>query len=80
MDIHARNHVWYIKWVSTILMIITMSMTASNIYPLNIILGLISSIGWTYVGIRWNDRAIIMLNTIAVGIYLIGILSTIENH
>lgn len=78
MDIHARNHVWYIKWVSTILMIITMSMTASNIYPLNIILGLISSVGWTYVGIRWNDRAIIMLNTIAVGIYLIGILSVIR--
>lgn len=55
-----------------------MSMTAANIYPLNIILGLTASVGWTYVGVRWNDRAIIMLNAIAVGIYLIGILSAIK--
>lgn len=75
MDIHARNHVWYIKWISSVLMIITMTMTAANIYPLNIILGLISSIGWTYVSIRWNDRALIILNAIAVGIYLVGTLN-----
>lgn len=75
MDIHERNHVWYVKWISSVLMIITMTMTAANIYPLNIILGLISSIGWTYVSIRWNDRALIILNAIAVGIYLVGTLN-----
>jgi hypothetical protein len=78
VDIHKRDHVWYVKWFSTISMIITMSLTSVNMYPFNIMLGLISSIGWTYVGIRWNDRAIIMLNTIAVGIYLVGTLKVIK--
>lgn len=75
MDIHERNHVWYVKWISSVLMIITMCLTAANIYPHNIILGLVSSIGWTYVSIRWQDRALIILNAIAVGIYLVGTLN-----
>lgn len=78
-DIHEKNHVWYIKWISSILMIITMSLTAVNIYPFNVFLGLISSVGWTYVSIRWNDRALIILNTIAVGIYLVGTLNVIKS-
>lgn len=80
MDIHARNHVWYVKWISSILMIVTMSLTAVNIYPYNVFLGLISSIGWVYVSIRWNDRALIILNTIAVGIYLVGTLSVVKGQ
>ena len=79
VDIHKRDHVWYVKWASSILMIITMSLTAVNIYPYNVFLGLISSIGWTYVSIRWNDRALIILNTIAVGIYLVGTLNVIKS-
>ena len=78
MDIHKINHVWYVKWASSILMIITMSLTSVNIYPFNVYLGLISSMGWTYVSIRWNDRALIILNTIAVGIYLVGTLSYLK--
>ena len=78
VDIHNKNHVWYVKWASSILMIVTMSLTAVNIYPYNVFLGLISSVGWTYVSIRWNDRALIILNTIAVGIYLVGTLSVIK--
>jgi hypothetical protein len=78
-NIHQKNHVWYVKWISSILMIITMSLTAVNIYPFNVFLGLISSIGWTYVSVRWNDRALIILNTIAVGIYLVGTLNVIKS-
>ena len=78
MDIHNKDHVWYVKWASSILMIITMSLTAVNIYPYNVFLGLISSVGWTYVSVRWQDRALIILNTIAVGIYLVGTMTALK--
>ena len=75
MDIHARNHVWYVKWISSILMIVTMSLTAVNIYPYNVFLGLISSIGWVYVSIRWNDRALIVINAVSLAILTNGLLT-----
>lgn len=74
MDIHKRDHVWIIKWISSILMVITMALTAVNIFPLNVQLGLISSIGWLYVSVRWSDRSLILLNSTAVFIYTLGLL------
>jgi len=73
MDIHQRNHIWVIKWISSILMVVTMALTAVNIFPLNVKLGLISSIGWLYVSLRWADRSLIILNSTAVFIYILGI-------
>jgi len=73
MDIHKRDHVWLVKWISSILMVVTMALTAANIFPLNITLGVISSIGWLYVSLRWSDRSLIILNSTAVFIYTLGI-------
>lgn len=73
MDIHKRDHVWIIKWISSILMVTTMALTAANIFPLNVQLGLISSIGWLYVSVRWSDRSLIVLNSTAVFIYTLGL-------
>lgn len=73
MDIHKRDHVWIIKWISSILMVTTMALTAVNIFPLNVQLGLISSIGWLYVSVRWSDRSLIVLNSTAVFIYTLGL-------
>lgn len=75
IDIHKKDHVWVVKWISSILMIFTMAFTAANIYPMNILLGLSASIGWTYVSLRWCDRALIVLNIIAVTVYLVGLLN-----
>lgn len=73
MDIHKRDHIWIIKWISSILMVTTMALTAANIFPLNVQLGLISSIGWLYVSVRWSDRSLIVLNSTAVFIYTLGL-------
>ena len=51
-----------------------MALTAVNIFPLNVQLGLISSIGWLYVSVRWSDRSLILLNSTAVFIYTLGLL------
>ena len=66
---------WYIKWVSYIFIMGGMVLTSSNIlYPLNLFLHLVGVIGWCWVGILWHDRSLILLNGIAIAIFIMGIL------
>ena len=46
--------------------------TANNIYPLNLIFHIIGLVGWVIVALMWNDRALIIINTIGLVIYING--------
>ena len=70
---------WYIKWTSSILLIIAMVMTSSNIFPYNLYPAILGMIGWLIVGMLWHDRALIVLNAISVAIYAIGIMNSLFN-
>lgn len=64
---------WYVKWVSSFILIGCMTAASANLYPLNLILGFFGVCGWLWVGVLWHDRALIMLNTTSAIIYLTGI-------
>jgi hypothetical protein len=64
---------WYLKWVSCIILLVGMTLTAQNIYPLNLFVNLIGLLGWLIVAIIWNDRALIVINAVGVSIYANGI-------
>ena len=64
-----------VKWISSIIIIISMILTAANIYPLNIFLALPATIGWIYVSFMWKDKAMISMNFVALTIYLLGIIN-----
>lgn len=49
-----------IKWASAFTILIAMVLHVLGITPWNSILQLIGAAGWTYVGYKWNERAIIM--------------------
>ena len=51
-----------------------MMFTANNIYPLNLIFHIVGLIGWVIVAVMWNDRALIIINTIGLVIYINGML------
>ena len=53
---------WYIKWISSL-----------NIYPINLFFHLVGVAGWFVVGMLWHDRSLILLNAIAVVIFILGI-------
>ena len=55
-----RDHVWYIKYASACVILITMVLHVLGITPWNSILQMIGAAGWIYVGYRWNERAIIL--------------------
>ena len=67
---------WYIKWVSSLFIIMGMILTSLDVslFPLNLFFHLVGVIGWFVVGMLWHDRSLILLNGIAVSIFLMGIL------
>mgnify|MGYP005991915605 CR=1 FL=1 len=74
-----KNRVWYIKWASSIILMVGMIFTAQNIFPYNLYLHTVGILGWIYVSIVWNDRALIVVNSVALSIFANGILATVLN-
>tara|TARA_R110000824_G_scaffold172419_5_gene350235 strand:- start:252 stop:494 length:243 start_codon:yes stop_codon:yes gene_type:complete len=71
-----KNTTWYVKWASSILLMLGMILTSQNIFPYNLYLHVVGISGWLYVSIVWNDRALIVLNSVALSIFVNGIVST----
>ena len=61
------------KWASSIVLVFAMIATTNNMYPMNMILQGIGVAGWLWVAIIWNDRALIVVNAVAVAIMCNGI-------
>tara|TARA_B100001094_G_scaffold73087_1_gene69347 strand:- start:61 stop:372 length:312 start_codon:yes stop_codon:yes gene_type:complete len=66
---------WYIKWISSIFIIMGMALTSANIFPLNIYVHGVGVTGWLVVGMLWHDRALIFLNGVAIFVYATGLLN-----
>ena len=66
---------WYIKWVSSIVLIVGMILAANNLYPYNIVVQCAGILGWLVVSIMWNDRSLIVVNAVALSIFANGMLS-----
>ena len=55
---------WYIKWVSSVFILIAMSMRGvEGLQLYDLILSIIGLIGWLVVAAIWEDRSLIMLNS-----------------
>ena len=67
---------WYVKWISSILILVALTIRAAD-YPriYDMWFGFFGMIGWTYVGILWKDRAIIIMNVISTILLAIGLLT-----
>ena len=63
-----------IKWAGTILCLFGILFTSYDIYPINIFLGFIGSILWTYAGYLQKDNPLIIVEGVAVALYFSGIL------
>jgi hypothetical protein len=64
-----------IRWSGTILCLIGIALTSLNIYPLNLLFGLVGSFLWTVQGYLYRDNALLLVELVAVLIYLVGIVS-----
>jgi hypothetical protein len=55
---------WYLKWVSTFLVLASVAFRAAGAEyrEFDLVLGFTASVGWLVVSIIWKDRALILLN------------------
>ena len=65
----SSNH---IKWAGTLLCLIGIALTSFNVYPLNVFLSLVGSALWTWAGYLQDDLPLILVEAVAVTLYLIG--------
>ena len=81
-DLSYGSCMQLIKWTGTILCLIGIALTSFNVYPLNILFGLVGSGLWTYAGILQRDLPLILVEVVAVALYLAGIITyvTYELH
>ena len=67
-----------IKWTGSIFIIISMILTASNIYPYNLYTAIPGTLLWIYVSFMWNDKSLIAMNFTALTIYMLGIINSMH--
>ena len=67
---------WYIKWISSIILIVALILRSGQILPIwDLGLSCTGCLGWLIVGWLWKDRALIILNTVAHIILLSGLIN-----
>ena len=72
---HHHPLIWYVKWGSTLIITLGMILTANNVYPINLIFHFVGIGGWLAVAIVWNDRALIVVNAVALAIFANGLVA-----
>ena len=61
-----------LAWIGTIGLIIGATMTAFNIYPLNIWVMIVANGIWLVAGILWKEPSVWGLNFFMVAVYTVG--------
>lgn len=61
-----------VKWIASIIQIMGYTATAFGWTPWNLYLFLVGVLGWFAVGVLWNDRAIMLIHIVALGVMLAG--------
>lgn len=69
---------WYIKWVSSLIILTAITIRASGVAELawlDMLLSWIGSVGWFFVGLLWKDRAVLILNGVIAIILFSGLIN-----
>ena len=64
---------WYIKWVATAIIIVGACLNSFELQPYSHIVMCVGAGLWLVVGILWYDRALIVVNSAIMAIYLAGL-------
>ena len=68
----------YLKWISTLLVLIGILLTNLNIYPINIAFHGLGVVGWTLAGFMSKDKAIITNFGLQIPLFIIGFIKIIN--
>ena len=69
---------WYVKWIATILSVSGIFLMSAGFSFLGQIAYVASAAGWVFVGIAWNDRAIMIGSSISATAVLLTLVKTLS--
>lgn len=75
----TRDRVFWMEWLSTLVLIVGVVLTSFNIFPINIYFSLAGNAGWAVVSIVWKKWSLLVIQTVVTVIYTIGIVSHYAN-
>lgn len=79
MSERSRLQLILMKWLGTVLCLIGIALTSFNIYPANILFGMVGSGIWTLAGVLQNDAPLVLVEAVATILYLFGVIVYIIN-
>jgi hypothetical protein len=65
---------WWVKWLASLLLLISLAFTSNNIYPLNLFFMIVGTALWGWVGYIWHDRSLLLLNGVSCVIAVTGLI------
>ena len=68
-----KDAIFYIKWFATFTTIIGALLTSFKMYPYYIIFFNIGALSWLIVAIKWKEYSLILINSVLLAIYLVGL-------
>jgi len=65
---------WYVKWISVFFVCCAVLCRSIEEVPkiYDVMFSIVGTMGWLWVGFRWHDRALIVLNTILLAMLVSG--------
>ena len=65
---------WYVKWISVFFICIAVLCRSVEEVPkiYDVVLSMFGTAGWLWVGFKWHDRALVVLNTVLLSILVSG--------
>ena len=65
---------WYVKWISVFFICVAVLCRSVAEVPkiYDVVFSIVGTAGWLWVGFRWHDRALIVLNTILLAMLVSG--------
>ena len=70
----VHDSTWYVKWVSVAFVCVAVRFRSVEEIPkiYDITCSIFGTAGWLWVGFKWHDRALIILNTILLAMLVSG--------
>lgn len=64
----------YIEWIATTFFLISVVLTAVNIFPVNLYVSLVTNLLWLWTGLIWRKWSLIIVEAVVCVVYAAGIL------
>jgi hypothetical protein len=74
---YEERLIWWTKWTSTFTAVGCAVCSSLDWYPINVWLGFLAGVGWSWVGWKWNEWSLITINALLTVVYGVGVIRSL---